>query len=400
MIEFEEELENEPARREPRKIDIREMSVLIVDDMINMAKSIHNMMKVIGFGRRFQSANNGRDALRMLQEDPYDLVFLDYNMPEMTGSETLAEIREDRNLRDLPVIMITANAYSDYVAEVGESHVDSYLLKPITVKILEERVTAVIDRANNPPLMIRHLKKARECEDEGDLDGAVQEARLAMEADPNVTRPIRELGYYYLQKGDYDEAEKWLQKAAKLNHLDVFAFHQLGELYLARKDIEKASRYFEKAMQISPRHIDRSINFGKTLLQMERKAKAVQIFDKTLELNGSNEYREDIALTCFEKEIYDYAVKQFEIILGDEPERVDLLFKMSEALEKTDQAQKAITYLTRASEIDKENVDVRIHLARDYLSLGKPFMAEKRLKEILKTNPNNSLAEELLKECA
>jgi len=399
LFDFEEELENEPGRRGSQKIDIHEMSVLIVDDMINMAKSIHNMLKVIGYGRRFQYANNGKDALKLLQADHFDLVFLDYNMPEMTGAETLTEIREDRDLRDLPVIMITANAYSDYVAEVGESHVDSYMLKPITVKLLEERVAVVVDKANDPPVMIRHLKMARDCEDEGDLEGAIHQARLAMEANPNVTRPIRELGYYYLQNGNYAEAEKWLLKAAKLNQLDVFAFHQLGELYLAQKDIEKASRYFEKAMRISPRHMDRGINFGKTLLQMARTAKAVQIFEKTLELNGSIEQRENIADICFEKEVYEYAIKQLEVIVEEKPDRVDLLFKLAEGLEKTENIPRAIPYLIKAAEIDKESVDVRIHLAKDYLSLGKPFLAEKALKEILQKNPNNSLAEELLKEC-
>ena len=399
MFDFEEELENEPVRRGSQKIDIHEMSVLIVDDMINMAKSIHNMMKVIGYGRRFQYANNGKDALKRLQNDPFDLVFLDYNMPEMTGAETLTEIREDRNLRDLPVIMITANAYSDYVAEVGESHVDSYMLKPITVKLLEERVAAVIDKANDPPLMIRHLKMARDCEDEGDLEGAINHARMAMDANPNVTRPIRELGYYYLQNGNYAEAEKWLIKAAKSNQLDVFAFHQLGELYLAQKDIEKASRYFEKAMRISPRHIDRGINFGKTLLKMNRIAKAVQIFEKTLELDGSNEHRQNIADICFKNEVYDYAAKQLEVVNEEMPNRADLLFKLAESLEKSEKFSQAIPYLTKAAELDKESVDIRIHLAKDYINLGKPFLAEKFLREILKKNPNNSLAQELLKEC-
>ena len=113
-------------------IDINEMTVLIVDDMVSMCKSIHSMMRVIGYGRNVLFAYNGKEALNILQKEPIDLVLLDYNMPVMSGGEVISHIREDRNLRDLPVIMVTAQAYQDYVAEAAESVIDAYILKPLT----------------------------------------------------------------------------------------------------------------------------------------------------------------------------------------------------------------------------------------------------------------------------
>ena len=245
-------------------IDVHEMKVLIVDDMPSMCKFIHKMMRNIGYGKEFIFSYSGKDALEQLKKQPVDLVLLDYNMPEISGSEILSNIRDDRDLRDTPVIMVTAEAYSDFVAEVGESEVDAYILKPITMKILEEKISFVIDRYNNPPPMLYHLKRAREFEDKGDLDSAIQEALLAREANPDVTRPIRELGYFYYKKNDLKEAETWLLKAADMNKLDVIAFHYLGEIYLRWKDIEKAAHYLERAMRISPRHLQRGIHFGKT----------------------------------------------------------------------------------------------------------------------------------------
>ena len=50
--------------------------------------------------------------------------------------------------------------------------------------------------------------------------------------------------------------------------------------------------------------------------------------------------------------------------------------------------------------MDRENINIRIHLAKDYLAIGKPIMAEGPLKEILRTSPDNELARELLKQCA
>ena len=382
-------------------INIREMTVLITDDMENMAKSIHNMLKVIGYGRQFLFATEGEQALSILRSEPVDLVLLDYNMPGLTGGEVLSQIRDDRDLRDLPVVMVTAEAYSDFVAEVGESEIDAYILKPVTVQLLEEKVTFVVNKVNNPPPMVYHLKRARGFEEAGDLDSAISEAKLAMETNPKVTRPIRELGYFYYKKNELKKAEKFLLKAAEQNYLDVFAFHYLGEIYLKFKEIEKAAHYFQKAMEISPRHLNRGINFGKTLVQMNMTKKATQIFDKTLEYGGGAlDLKEEIATFCIEADVDAYAVKLLESVVREQPNRADVLYKLATALEKTNELKKAVNYLSRAQDIDDENDDIKIHLAQDYLALKKPMMAEGPLKKLLKINPNNELARELLKQCA
>jgi len=382
-------------------IEIEEMTVMIADDAVPMCKSIHNMMKVIRYGKDFLFANNGKEVLDILQKKHVDILLLDYNMPEMNGGETLSHIRADRNLRDLPVIMVTAEAYKDFVAEVGESEVDAYILKPITIKLLQDKISFVVEKANNPPPMIYHLKRARDFEEKGDIDSAIIEAELAMEANPEVTRPIRELGYFYFKKNDLKEAEKWLLKAAVMNYLDVFAFHYLGEIYLKLNKIEKASHYFEKAMKISPRHISRGINFGKTLVQMKMSAKAIQVFNKTLELSGSTiELREEIADFCMEEGVDEYAVKLLESIVKELPDRSDLFFKLGKIMEKLGDINKAVAYLVNAAGIDKENVDIKISLAKNYLTLGKPILAEKPLKDIIKISPKNELAQELLRQCA
>jgi len=381
-------------------IDINEMTVLIVDDMISMCKSIRNMMRVIQYGKEFFYANNGKEALKILQEEPIDLVLLDYNMPGMTGAEVISHIREDRNLRDLPVIMVTAEAYQDYVAEAAESVIDAYILKPLTIKVLKEKISIVVEKSNNPSPMVDHLKKAKGFEEEGDIDAAVKEAELAMEANPNSSRPIRELGYYYFKKDNLKEAERWLLKAAEMNYMDVFAFHYLGELYLKLNDIENAHRYFEKAMKISPRHLTRGIHFAKTLVERKMITKAVHVFDEVLKLSGSTlELREEIADFCIDEGASEYAAKLLESIIKEKPDRTDLFFKLGKALENLGDIEKAITYLIKAGKIDKENAGINIHLAKDYLTLGKPIYAEKAIKEILKINPSHKVARELLKQC-
>lgn len=382
-------------------IDKHEMAVLVVDDIITMCKSIHNMIRVLGYGRNVFYANDGREALRVLEKESIDLILMDFNMPGMTGGETLSSIRENRSLKHIPVIMVTAEAYKEFVAEAAESEADAYILKPLTIKLLDDKISSVIDKTNNPPPMILHLKKAMGHEDDGDIDAAIEEAKLAMDADPKSSRPVRELGYYYLKRDDLVEAEKWLLKAADMNHMDVFAFHHLGALYLEENNMEMAQKYFEKAMDISPRHVSRGLHFGRILIQRNMVKRAITVFNKVFSLaRNTVEMKEDTADFCIEHEVYEYAAVLLESLIRKQPDREDLLFQMGKSMEKLDEAKKALTYLVRAEKIDKEDICIKIHLARNYLTIEKPILAEKALKKILKIDPDHEEAKELYRQCA
>lgn len=382
-------------------IDLHNMTVLIVDDMINMCKSIHNMIRVLGYGKNVFYAENGKDALNILGKESIDLILMDFNMPGMTGGEALGHIREDRELKYIPVIMVTAEAFREHVAEAAESDADAYIIKPLTIKLLDDKISFVIKRANAPPPMVAHLRKAEHFEDTGDLDSAIKEAELAHEAKPESSRPIREVGYYHYRKNDLEEAEKWFLRAAEMNYMDVFAFHYLGELYLKQDNIEKAQQYFEKAMDISPRHLDRGIRFGKVLIQRKMVDKAIGVFNKALGLSGSTlAMREEIADLCIENEIYEYAVKLLEFIVKQQPDRKDLLLKLGATLESLDEINRALLYLVRAEKLDEEDMDIKIHLAKSYLAIEKPILAEKALKKVLKSDPDHEVAKTLYKQCA
>ncbi len=112
-------------------IDINTMSVLIVDDMKSMRLSIRNMFKQLHLGNNIRHAENSKEALRILNEVHIDMAVIDWNMPVMNGIELLTKIRNTKELRDMPVIMITAEAERDIVINVAESDIDAYLLKTV-----------------------------------------------------------------------------------------------------------------------------------------------------------------------------------------------------------------------------------------------------------------------------
>jgi CheY-like chemotaxis protein/Tfp pilus assembly protein PilF len=381
-------------------IDLSTMTVVVADDIESMCKSIRGMMKVLRYGKKFFLVHNGADALKIIQQEEIDLLIVDWNMPIMNGVELLERIREDEDLRDMPVIMVTAQANRDMVAEAGESEIDAYLLKPLTVKSLCDKIEAVVDKANNPPPMFYHLKKARTYREAGDLDAAISEAQLAMTADRMSSRPHREIGALYFLKNDYNTAEKWLLKASQMNHYDVFAAHLLGEIYLIRNDIDRATEYFEKAMQVSPRHVGRGISFGKALIQKKLVSKALKVFDKTFELsNNDMELKEEVAFFCTDHQVYKYAVKLFESILIKDPGRNDILIHLGNVMEQKGDIKKAIKYLTKADKNEPNNTDIKIRLAKNYIAIGQMVRADKALKAALVINPKNRRAKNLLKQC-
>ncbi len=381
-------------------IDLKQMSVLIVDDMENMCKSIRGMLKVLNYGSRFRFAFNGSEAWSILQKDPLNLAIVDWNMPTMTGVELLGRIRDDKTLRDMPVVMVTAEANRELVAEAAESDIDAYILKPLTVKSLGDKIAEVVEKANNPPPMAFHLKQARDLEEAGDPEGAIREIKKAMDAEPQSTRPIRELGKIYLKVENLEEAEKWLAKAAKLNKLDVIAFHSLGELYLKRNNIDKASEFLDKAMSISPRHVGRAIQFGKVLVQKGAVRKALNVFDKAIALSdNSMTVQEEIADFCLDEGFFEYAEKNLEFLLQQMPSRQDIIYKLGVANEKQGQFRKALSYFIEVGKRDRNNTDIQLKIAENYIASGQVLRAEQTLTHLLRKDPDNESAKELLQQC-
>lgn len=118
--------------------------ILIAEDEKTQREMLEGFLK--GEGYFVDTVSNGKEALSILRENSYDIVLLDYKMPEMDGLETLKEIR--RLYPDLPVVMITAyGTIETAVASMKEGAID-YLTKPIEFEELLIIFQKVIERAN------------------------------------------------------------------------------------------------------------------------------------------------------------------------------------------------------------------------------------------------------------
>ncbi|MCW7754084.1 tetratricopeptide repeat protein [Desulfobotulus sp. H1] len=378
-------------------IDLKKMSFLIVDDMDNMCRSIRSMLKILDYGSSYRLAGNGKEALQLLRQFSVNLAIIDWNMPVMTGIELLDSIRADKELRDMPVIMITAEANSEIVAEAAESDIDAYLLKPITVKSLGSKIEKVVERANNPPPALSLLKEVRNLMEARKFDEAIPICRKAIEADPTSSRPIRTMGEIFFKNEEIDLAERWFVKAAQMNHLDVFSFHHLGDIYLRRNDLDKAFRFYEKAMKISPRHVDRAINFGKVLLQKGKVDKAGTVFENAVRLSGSPmELREDVGRSCLNACAFHAAINQFEVILKQFPKRFDIMKMMGIAKSSTGNDEEALALFLKVAEKEPDDFDLHLRIAKIYVTMKQTFRAEEILQKLQRMDPEHQEVRRLI----
>lgn len=379
-------------------IDINGLSILIVDDMESMRKSIRSMLKLLKIGKRVRLASNGQEGWNTINDTMIDLAIIDWNMPVMNGLELLVKIRESKEYRNLPVIMITAEAVKEFVAEAAESDIDGYLLKPLTPEDLEEKIKNVIHSANNPTKATMYIQKGRELEEEGQLEEAIEMVKLAIAERNNVSRYFRILGQLYLKKENDDIAEKCLIKAVAINGNDALTRYMLSDFYIKKNKLVNAIKYYDEAVNISPRKIGVGVELGEILIAQGMKTEAMAIFQKVVGYSKKKLVDcERIAELCIKDGDYAYAKQLLKSIIDDNPDRVDLRIKLAILHEKTGNIEKAIIDL---NEINSETNDLnaKLLLSRIYIRMKKPFVADRFLNEILKIDPSHEVAIELRRQ--
>lgn len=103
------------------------IQILWVDDEIDLLKPHILFLEAKGY--QVDTINNGSDALEMVEENQYHMVFLDENMPGMDGLETLQRIKEMQ--QTLPVVMITKSEEESIMEDAIGSQISDYLIKPV-----------------------------------------------------------------------------------------------------------------------------------------------------------------------------------------------------------------------------------------------------------------------------
>jgi two-component system chemotaxis response regulator CheY len=121
------------------------MKILIVDDFSTMRRIIKNLLRDLGFNNT-QEADDGNTGLPMLQSGNFDFLITDWNMPGMTGIDLLRAVRADDRLKNLPVLMVTAEAKKEQIVMAAQEGVNGYIVKPFTAQTLKEKIEKIFER--------------------------------------------------------------------------------------------------------------------------------------------------------------------------------------------------------------------------------------------------------------
>lgn len=114
---------------------LRKTILIVEDNDLNM-KLFHDLLEAHGY--RTVQTKDGMEALKLAREHHPDLILMDIQLPEVSGLEVTRWIREDADLKSIPIVAVTAFAMKGDEEKIREGGCEAYIAKPISIsKFLE-----------------------------------------------------------------------------------------------------------------------------------------------------------------------------------------------------------------------------------------------------------------------
>lgn len=120
--------------------------ILVIDDEIQIQQLISQyLQKAYVDPERIIFANNGKEGLLKIQNQEFGLIIIDVMMPKMNGIQLIREIKNRAKFRNIPVVLISGNLYSENVKDAIILGVKSILVKPFNYELFVEKVANTVD---------------------------------------------------------------------------------------------------------------------------------------------------------------------------------------------------------------------------------------------------------------
>ena len=124
------------------KKETAQQKILIVDDETDIVSTVQYRLKSCDYDVIVD--NNGQEGLEKAMQEKPDIILLDINMPVMNGLEMLERLRNYPELKNTPVIMVTAYSDSDDINKAADFGISNYVTKPFNFAELTEEISKAL----------------------------------------------------------------------------------------------------------------------------------------------------------------------------------------------------------------------------------------------------------------
>lgn len=128
----------------------KQMKILLVDDFELARNLLSNALSDLGF-QRIEQAENGRVAFEKLEKacadgQPFDMIFSDWHMPEVSGFELLKMCRAHEAIKRTPFVMVSAETETDSIVQALKTGATDFINKPISREALRKKLDKVQEK--------------------------------------------------------------------------------------------------------------------------------------------------------------------------------------------------------------------------------------------------------------
>lgn len=136
------------------------MSILIIEDNHFMALTMKTHLEALGYPGVL-TADSAERALALLETESFDLLLVDWVLPNMSGLELVRQVRKRERHADVSIIMCTGQGKMEDLLEAVESGADDYIVKPARRETLQEKVVKAVGppRKKSQSFAISTIKK-------------------------------------------------------------------------------------------------------------------------------------------------------------------------------------------------------------------------------------------------
>jgi tetratricopeptide (TPR) repeat protein len=375
--------------KQERQLDPGDLKVLIIDDHPQMRKAIARVLVSLDFSD-ITEAGTGSDAIKILKDEPIDLVICDLYLLDVSGFDVIEFIRNRAVDSDIPVIVVTGEASKEDIVKAADLGANDYLLKPFRTEDLSQKVVKLATEYQSPPPATRMRRRAERLYLEKKYEDALNVIQDCTKLDGDSVNIRHLLALVLVKKGDLNAAIEILNRNIELNDNFYKTYATLAEVHLQQGKKNEAIEFMLRELELNPKQPRRQTQVANLLLGVGRVEDAIDHFRQALKENVRYKHalfgmgQAYAALDNVDKAIY-----YFRRLRRYYPTNTTALEAIVKVCLNAKDPRKAEYALKDERTANKNKLDTYIVLGKLYLATDEKDKAIAILDEMLKLKPDS-----------